>query len=106
MEYYFDTHGYFVAFRRAPEDQFLFDTSGRWIGWFPWSDADAVNKRGKYLGTIVGNRLVARRSQPYRGYPGYPGYPGYAGNPGHPGHAGFSGYMSGFNDIPRELLKG
>ncbi|HRY11197.1 MAG TPA: hypothetical protein P5544_14615 [Candidatus Nanopelagicales bacterium] len=106
MEYYFDTHGKFIAFRQTPDARFLFDVSGRWIGWFPWADADAVDKQGRYLGTIVENRLVARLSQPYRGYPGYPGYPGYAGYPGYPGHAGYSGYLPGFEDVPAERLKG
>lgn len=106
MEYYFDTHGEFIAFRQAPDARFLFDKSGRWIGWFPWGDADAVDTQGKYLGTVIGNRLVARLTQPYRGYPGYPGYPGYAGYPGYPGYAGHSGYLAGFGDVPAERLKG
>lgn len=106
MEYYFDTHGKFIAFRQTPEDRFLFDTSGHWIGWFPWGDMDAVDKRGNYLGSAVGNRFVARRSQPHRGYPGYPGYPGYAGHPGYPGHAGYSGYLAGFEDVTEARLKG
>lgn len=48
-------------------------------GWFPWNDGDAVTKDGKYLGTVVGDRLLQRRDPPYRGYPGYPGYLGYPG---------------------------
>ena len=106
MEYYFDTRGKFIAFRQAPAARFLFDVSGRWIGWFPWNDANAVDKQGRYLGTVVGNRLVARLNQPYRGYPGYPGHPGYAGYPGHPGYAGYSGYLAGFEDVRAERLKG
>ncbi|WP_279064105.1 hypothetical protein [Dermabacter hominis] len=106
MEYYFNTHGEFIAFRQSPDARFLFDKFGQWIGWFPWGDADAVDKHGKYLGTVVRNRLVARISQPYRGYPGYPGYPGYAGHPGYPGYAGYSGYLAGFEDVPADRLKG
>lgn len=106
METYFNTRGEFVAFRQSADARFLFDKSGRWIGWFPWHDADAVDKQGKYLGTVVGNRLLARTSPPYRGYPGYPGYPGYAGYPGYPGFAGYAGYLPGFQDVDPDRLKG
>jgi hypothetical protein len=48
----------------------VWDTGGRWIGWFPWADsADAV-ERGDvldpydvYLGTVVGDRLLARTAR-------------------------------------------
>ena len=96
----YNTSGTAVAFRRTNDDKYLWDTSGRWIGWFPWSDADAVTKNGSYLGTVVGDRLLHRIHQPHRGYPGYPGYPGYAGYPGYGGHAGYSGHISGFTDVP------
>lgn len=95
-----------VAFIRSEDDKFLWDLHGRWIGWFPWGDGDAVDKNGKYLGTIVKNRLLRRKSHRYRGYPGYPGYPGYAGYRGYAGFAGYAGYVSGFEDVPEELLKG
>lgn len=77
--YLYDSHGKWVGFRTSEQDRYLYNKSGKWIGWFPWGDEDAVTKSGKYLGTVVGNRLLSRRSQPYRGYPGYPGYPGFAG---------------------------
>lgn len=104
VTFLFDTHGKGIAFRRTRTDRFLWDTHGHWIGWFPWGDADAVDKHGKYLGTVVGDRLLSRVGQPYRGYPGYPGYPGYAGYPGYPGYGGYSGYVSGFRDVPGEAL--
>lgn len=104
--FYFDVAGHPIAFRRHPEDPYLFDKNGHWIGWFPWGDADAVDKAGKYLGTVVGDRLLAKNSHPYRGYPGYPGYPGYAGYPGYPGFAGYAGYHSGYSDVSSERLKG
>ena len=104
--FFYDLHGHPVAFRRQPDDRFLFDKQGYWIGWFPWGDNDAVDKSGKYLGTVVGDRFLERAAQPYRGYPGYPGYPGYAGYPGYPGFAGFAGYKAGFADIPATKLKG
>lgn len=104
--FYFNNTGNPIAFRRHPTDRFLFDKSGNWIGWFPWGDNDAADKEGNYLGTVVGNRLLKRDFQPYRGYPGYPGYPGYVGYPGYPGFAGYSGYHSGFSDIPETSLQG
>lgn len=100
----FDQSGNWIAFRRSENDKYLFNKSGNWIGWFPWGDSDAVTKDGKYLGTVRGNRLLRRTTTRYRGYPGYPGYPGYAGYPGHPGHPGHAGYVSGFGDVPRDLL--
>jgi hypothetical protein len=59
-----------IAFRRSPDDRHLFDKSGKWIGWFPRGDDEAVTTSGQYLGTMIGSRLLRRRSQ---GYPGYPG---------------------------------
>lgn len=105
-EFLFDRAGRGIAFRRTPDDKFLWDKSGRWMGWFPWGDADAVDKTGKYLGTVVENRLLKKVSPAYRGYPGYPGYPGYAGYPGYPGFAGYFGYVAGFSDVPTDGLPG
>lgn len=104
--FFFNVAGEGVAFRRSPDDKFLWDMSGSWVGWFPWNDDDAVDKEGEYLGTIVGNRLLKRDYQPFRGYPGYPGYPGFAGYPGYPGHAGHAGYRSGFGDVDPDRLRG
>lgn len=105
-EFLFDSGGSPVAFRRDPDDKFLWDPDGNWIGWFPWGDSDAVDTEGEYLGTVVGNRLLHRTSQPYRGYPGYPGYPGFAGYPGYGGFAGYAGYLPGFEDVESGRLKG
>lgn len=102
----FDRSGHVIAFRRTPDDKFLWDKHGRWIGWFPWNDADAVDKRGKYLGTVVENRLLNKKNHGYRGYPGYPGYPGYAGYPGYPGFAGYFGHVAGYTDVDSDRLTG
>jgi hypothetical protein len=102
----FDQGGHVVAFRRTPDDKFLWDKHGRWIGWFPWADADAVDKTGKYLGTVVNDRLLRKITPGYRGYPGYPGYPGYAGYPGYPGFAGYSGYVAGYSSVDTDRLSG
>jgi hypothetical protein len=102
----FNIAGHGIAFRRRDDDKFIFDKTGKWIGWFPWGDADAVDKNGKYLGTVVGNRLLHRSRQPFRAYPGYPGYPGYAGYPGFPAFAGFGGYNPGFTDVDVKRMEG
>lgn len=91
----FDSSGNWIAFRRNSTDKFIFGKDGNWIGWLPWNDAEVVDKDGKYLGTIVGNRLVAF-GRPSRGYPGYPGYAGY---PGYPGFAGYKPLPPGASDV-------
>ncbi|WP_455905660.1 hypothetical protein [Microbacterium sp.] len=106
VTFLFDRAGHGIAFRRTPDDKFLWDNRGHWIGWFPWGDSDAVDKAGKYLGTVVQNRLFRKTSTTYRGYPGYPGYPGYAGYPGYPGFAGYSGYLAGYADVDIDRLSG
>jgi hypothetical protein len=105
-EFLFNSSGDVIGLRRAPDDRFLFDPSGNWIGWFPWGDDDAVDQKGEYLGTVVGNRFVEFTNHPYRGYPGYPGYPGYAGYPGYPGYAGYSPLPAMARDVPKDRLKG
>ena len=40
--YLFDMEGEAIAFRRTWTDRYVFDLRGRWIGWFPWDDHDAV----------------------------------------------------------------
>lgn len=95
----YDSHGKAIAHRRTPDDRWLWDTHGHWIGWFPWGDNDAYAKDGKYLGTVIGNRLFGRTGQAYRGYPGHPGYPGYAGYPGYGGHGGYCPVPSGYRDL-------
>jgi hypothetical protein len=74
-QYYFSISGEFIAYRRFAGDPFLFGTTGKLIGWFPWRDNDVVNKHGDYLGTVVGDRFVRNMAQKYREYPGNPGFP-------------------------------
>jgi hypothetical protein len=101
----YNSSGKAVAYRRHPDDKWLWDVHGRWLGWFPWGDADAVGRNGKYLGTVVGDRLLHRIAQPYRGYPGYPGYPGYAGYPGYGGFSGHRASPAGYRDVTEDLLE-
>ena len=58
--YLFDMEGNPVAFRRTWTDSYLVDLQGRWIGWFPWDDHDAVDRDGHYFGTVVDDRFVRR----------------------------------------------
>lgn len=81
-QYYFNISGEFIAYRRFEGDPFLFGTTGKLIGWFPWRDNDVVNKHGDYLGTVVGDRFVRNMAQKYREYPGSPGFPERAHFPG------------------------
>ena len=36
-DYLYDLDGDVIAFRRSWDDEHVFDTSGRWIGWIPVS---------------------------------------------------------------------
>lgn len=87
----FNRAGRPAAFRRTPDDKFLWNIHGHWIGWFPWGDADAVDKSGDYLGTVVNDRLLHRSYFPY---------------PGYGGHAGYAGYLPGFEEVSERLLEG
>jgi hypothetical protein len=74
--YLYDMDGEIVAFRRSWTDQHLFDLDGHRIGWFPWEDNDAVDLDGRYLGTVVDDRLVRRNDWCERPCPPPPDDPG------------------------------
>ncbi len=65
--------------------QNIYDPSGEWAGWLPWEDDYVVAPDGKYLGTIIDDRMVRLTNPPNRGYAGYPLYPGAQPRPAHPG---------------------
>ena len=72
VQHLFSSAGSWVAFRRG---KYVYNTSGKWIGWLPWNDQDVVNVNGEYLGTICWeNWLYHVHNHPYRGYPGFAGY--------------------------------
>jgi hypothetical protein len=97
LEYLFDSNGEWIAFRKG---KYVFSPSGRWIGWQPWDDADVVDIRGSYLGTIFpGNRFYKIIQKACRGNPGFPGYQTYLGRPGYPGYAGHSPIPTGTVDL-------
>ena len=58
--YLFDMGGGAIAFRRAWNDPYLFDLDGHWIGHCAWGDNDVVDPGGRYLGSVVSDRLVRR----------------------------------------------
>jgi hypothetical protein len=105
--FYYNSDGDAIAWRRDDDDSFLFNNDAEPVGWFPWDDEDAYSMDGEYLGTIVDEeRLLRRTYQPYRGYPGTPGYVGYVGYAGSAGRLGYLGYRIGFEDVPEHMLAG
>lgn len=102
-EYLFDSKGSWIAFK---EGKYLFTPSAAWIGWFPWEDGVAVNRDGKYLGTVyLEDRLLVNKLQKKVKYPGYPGYPDYPGLPAHPGQRGYCGYLPNTEDVKSRKLE-
>ncbi|MGB7769232.1 MAG: 4-fold beta flower protein [Verrucomicrobiia bacterium] len=97
-EFLYNSSGTWLAFRRSADDKYVFGVDGWWIGWMPWDDGDIVDKGGKYLATIIGDRLVAF-AKPTRWYAGYPGYPGFPGPQNHPGFAPFCPLPPGGRDV-------
>ncbi len=82
--YLFDMSGEVIAFRRTWADPYVFDVHGRWIGWFPWDNHDAVGRDGHYLGTVVDDRFVRRNDWYDRPCPAAPPAPGDATPTGRP----------------------
>lgn len=99
--HYFNSFGDWIAFRRHPSDQYLFDRKGNWIGWFPWNDNDVIDLNGQYLGTVVdGDRFYRRTSSDAtRREAGFVVHPGRSGYAGYPGHAAHRVPPLGFKDI-------
>ncbi|WP_158864130.1 hypothetical protein [Leifsonia sp. AG29] len=102
--YLHDSQGVWIAFRTDPQDRYLFNPDGDWIGWFPWNDEDAVTPDGRYLGTIRGDRIFAERAHPYRGDPGYPGAPAHPGQAPYPGAGYYTGVPDDCDDVASALL--
>ena len=108
-KYYFNSFGDWVAYRRFPNDRYLFNRKGHWIGWLPWNDNEVVDINGQYLGTIVdGDRLLRKSSpDPHRREAGFIVHPGSGGYPGSPGGAPHYPLPFGFKDIdPSQIPTG
>ena len=102
IEYYFDYKGKWIAFRQG---KYLYNSSARWIGWFPWENGIAVDTDGKYFATVYEDRLLVDLLQKKVKYPGYPGFPGIVTPPTHPGFRGYCGYIPNTEDISERRLE-
>jgi hypothetical protein len=55
--------GRWIAWYR-PGMPYVWNTRDRWVGWFPWAEEDGaldvLDPADAYLGTVVGDRLLAR----------------------------------------------
>lgn len=104
VRYLFDSAGAWIAFQ---EGDMVFDRSGAFLGWTPWTDDaanDVVTAPGEYLGTIVPEsptrgRLYTLVRRPYHGYPGYPANLRSPGYPGHPGSLPPAPLPAGARDV-------
>ncbi|SHI97463.1 hypothetical protein SAMN02745163_01146 [Clostridium cavendishii DSM 21758] len=73
-EYLYNSKGDWIGFK---VDKYIFDDYSNWIGWLPWEDNDVVSVKGKYLGTIVDDRLFFIKSKNHKKSYDFPGYPPY-----------------------------
>jgi len=105
-----------IEVRQAPAISYLYDSSGKAIGFWKSKFVYALN--GKAIGQIKGTH-VHKLSGPYvgelhkdmvvnkhmgnYGNIGNPGNPGNAGSPGNPGNRGAVNY--GYADVFQELLE-
>ena len=71
----YDSGGRWIAWYR-PGMPYVWNTRDRWIGWFPWSHEsspeprdDVLDPSDRYLGTVVGDRLLARTARRPRSIP-------------------------------------
>lgn len=98
--HYFDSRGRWIAFRTSEDDKNLFDTRSRWIGWLAWDNDDVCGvATKKYLGTLVGDRLL-RRTAPPSYYTPYTPYTPYAPYTPYTPYSKYSITMpSGFRDV-------
>jgi hypothetical protein len=73
---YFDSRGRWIAFRPSKTDRNLFSPRGKWIGWLAWGDDDVCGVGTKrYLGTVVGDRLLSNVVPPPHPHPVTPSKP-------------------------------
>jgi len=85
IQYLYDSLGTWIAFRKGSN---LFGLHGEWLGWIePHNEQRCFDIEGKYIGTIVADRLF-REIWPPSGSEDHPGYPGSAAPPDHPGYPG------------------
>lgn len=84
VQHFFDSSGQWIAFRHHANDRYLYNTKGKWIGWFPWKDGEVVDIHGRYLGMVLDTDRIYRKTPAPRngrkaGFVSPPGDSGYAG---------------------------
>ena len=105
MQYLFNSRGQHIANFVSGQ---LHARNGPNIGHYMKDQKIFIDRNGRYLGEIVyDNRLMRRKNSPYQSvnFGNYGNY-GNVGNYGNPGNHGSIGYVSGFEDIPIEVLNG
>lgn len=85
IKYLFNSKGDWIAF---VVDWYVYDSDGMWIGWLPWQDDQVVDIKGRYLGTIYGDRLYERILKPKRVYRTSARYIGNYGKIPYPDYVG------------------
>lgn len=104
-EYLFTLTGECVAFRRTETDRFVFDLDGGWVGWLPYPDRlDVHHRTGRYVATIVGERLVTVQGGRYRPLPPVPTHPGRPALPERADRLPEAPAPPEMGDVPRWLL--
>lgn len=102
-QYFYDSHGVWIAFRRKPDDNYVFAPNGEWIGWLPWDEKTIVDTKGEYFGTIFPNgRLYQLRRIGHRARPPDPMRPAYPGRPNNPRRRGYVSLPAQARDIVRD----
>ncbi len=103
MQFLFNSQGRHIA--NFVNGQ-LHAPSGANIGHYMASEAIFIDMHGRYLGEIVAeNRLLRRSNAPYQSVNfGNYGNFGNVGNFGNPGNMGSIGRLPGFEDIPEDKL--
>jgi len=98
-----DQGGDWVGLRT--ESRYVYSKAGRLVGWcLDDQPSLVIDRDGRYLAEIVGNRLFRRTSPPFVPNPGYLPDPGSPSMPSDPGNVGYASVPSGMEDLPRGLL--
>jgi hypothetical protein len=101
MQFLFNSRGKHIA--NMVNNQ-LHAPNGKNIGHLLSDQGFFIDMRGRYLGEIVNNdRLMRRTSAPSGSWGSYGNY-GNSGSYGNPGNAGSIGSIGGYKDVPEDLL--